>query len=234
MLGVGLLLKRFQFRRSEDLYHCAVTRVESIAENAIARDGRFTIALSGGSTPRPLFDGLRRSQRIDWTRTHVFWSDERCVPAHDARSNYRQAFESLLRHVPIPMAQVHPMDGEAPPREAAAAYEREVRRHLGDEGRFDLILLGLGQDGHTASLFPDDPAMQETERWIASVTVPADPPQRLTMTLPLIDRARHVVFLVVGREKSEVVRRVEREPSLPAAQVNPSQGQVTWFVTVEG
>ncbi len=211
------------------------------AASAIASRGRFAIALSGGSTPQPLYERLAASpwrDRTDWSRWHVFWSDERLVPADDPCSNQRLAQQALLGHVPIPAAQIHrvPIDA-GPPEVVAAAYEGELRASfLLDDGslpRFDLILLGLGSDGHTASLFPGAPALDERRRLVVATPPGSLPPavDRVTFTLPVLNAARAIVFLVSGADKAEALRRVlAGDQSLPAARVQPTDGELHWLV----
>ncbi len=160
--------------------------------------------------------------RTPWERVHLFWGDERYVPHDDPASNYRMARESLIAHVPIPAENVHPMPTDLPqPEKAAEAYEAELRRFFGTGAPgFDLQLLGLGVEGHTASLFPGSPALEEKERWVAAVVAPAKPPQRLTLTLPVLNQGRNTLFLVTGADKRPIVAalrgRIHRE--LPSGQ----------------
>jgi 6-phosphogluconolactonase len=183
--------------------------------------------------------------RVDWSRVHVFWGDERCVPPDHPDSNYRMAREALLDRVLLPEANVHRIEGELGPEEAAVAYERTLRaffvEHSGEGGgaaapRFDLILLGMGKDGHTASLFPGHPVLEETKRWVAAVAVPAIAPAlpRVTLTLPVLNVAGGVTFVVAGREKREVLRAVLDNPETardlyPAAMIQP-RGRLTWLL----
>lgn len=169
-----------------------------------------TIALSGGSTPRPFYEALA-SLAYPWEGVEVFFGDERCVPAEHADSNLRMARDALLSKVP---ATVHPMPGESCDPES---YERLLRDRLGPEPSLDLVLLGLGADGHTASLFPGDPAVEEGERWVARVARPDHP--RLTLTLPVLDAARCALFLVAGAEKREALARLLEGDDIPAARV---------------
>jgi len=222
-----------RFPDSEALYGAAARLVETVAAEAIAARGRFRIALAGGTTPRPLYQRLSRSERIDWPHVHVFWSDERCVPSEDPASNAGAARRDLLDRVPVPPSQIHRIEGEHRPIEAADAYEALLRRELGEDGRLDLVLLGLGVDGHTASLFPEQPALSEVHRWILPVRVDAQPPWRVTMTLPLIRRARNVLLLATGTEKAEVVSRIEGGERLPAGRVAPRRGRLTWMIDRE-
>ena len=232
------------FRTSEALAQAAAERFASSAAEAIRAGGRFVVALSGGSTPRSLYALLAKgayATRIDWSRVQVFWGDERCVPPTSPMSNYRMAREALLDHVPVPDKNVHRIRGEDDPAAAAAAYERELREMFGTPDRspmpglsFDLILLGLGEDGHTASLFPGLAAVRETERWVVAEYVARASMWRVTLTPVLINAAAEVVFLVTGREKAAILRRVLDGPyqpgALPAQVVAPRGGQLRWLV----
>jgi 6-phosphogluconolactonase len=203
-----------------------------------ARD-RFTVALAGGSTPRALYRLLADDKgpyrtRVPWESTHVFFGDERMVPPDDPESNARMAFEALLRHVPVPEEQVHRIRGENPdPERAAEEYEEMLRstfRLAGRERpRFDLVLLGLGADGHTASLFPGDRALEERDRLVVPSTAPVPPRSRVTLTLPVLNNASSVLFLVSGATKAPAVQRVRRGENLPAARVRPENGALLWL-----
>lgn len=192
----------------------------------------FTVALSGGETPRALGRALagERREQIDWERVHFYWGDERYVPPEDPRSNFRMAREALLARVPTPPWNIHPMRTNLPdPEEAARLYEAELRRHFAPPWpAFDLALLVLGREGHTASLFPGSPGLFEQTRWVLAVRAPVDPPVRLTLTLPVFNHARRVCFLVAGEEKAEALGRVlsgaGTVEQLPAAGVRPLQG----------
>jgi 6-phosphogluconolactonase len=203
------------------------------ASQAVAARGRFLAALSGGSTPRATYELLASeafAARVDWPRLHVFWGDERCVPPDHAESNYRMAREALLDKVPIPAGNVHRIRGELPPDRAAAAYQAQLEAVLGEDGRFDLILLGMGADGHTASLFPGAAALEERVRWVVGNYVEKLDAWRVTLTLPLINRARHVLFLVSGAAKADALARVRAGHPLPAALVQPGHGELVWLV----
>lgn len=218
---------------AERLAHRTVDRVISSASAAIADRGCFTVALAGGSTPEPAYALLAerdRAQKIDWARVEVFWGDERSVPPDHPDSNYRMARHALLDLVPIPEKNVHRIRGEQPPEEAAAAYRLELQEHLGVDGRFDLILLGMGPDGHTASLFPGTGALQEQEQSVVAVYVERLDTWRITLTLPVINAARHVIFLVSGEEKARALARIHAGEPLPAAMVEPVDGKLTWLV----
>lgn len=206
-----------------------------VVASALAVRPLCHIVLSGGRTPRELYRVLATDFRdeIPWDRVHLFWGDERYVPADDPRSNYRLAREALLDHVPVPQQNVHPMPtGLYDPEDAAEVYAQTLRTHFsGPWPRFDLVLLGLGRDGHTASLYPGSRAVAEKERWVMAVRAPVKPSRRLTLTLPVINRARMVWFLVSGAEKASALRSalVGSPQRCPAAGVRPINGTVTWW-----
>lgn len=210
----------------------AAAQIVTLARSAIAATGRFHVALSGGSTPRALYARLV-AEPIDWARVHVFWGDERCVPPDHPDSNYRMAFDVLLSKVPVPVDNVHRLRGEVDPAQAAADYEAELRRDL-PAGRFDLVLLGLGPDAHTASLFPGTIAVHEQQRWVIGHFVQKLGVNRLTLTPPILNRAAHILFLVAGADKAAAVRSVWREPydpdRFPAQVIKPIDGEVTWLI----
>lgn len=235
---------RADLRRHADLdslSRAAAEEVARLAQAAVQERGRFTLALSGGRTPVALHRVLAAEfrHRIPWENVHVFWGDERYVPPDDPRSNYLMAQETLLRHLAIPAANLHPMPTLLPAiEEAAQVYEQTLRSHFpGPWPRFDLLLLGLGADGHTASLFPRSPALEEQSRWVLAVHAEAEPPLRLTLTLPAINQAANIYFLVAGGEKSEALRQaVEGEAEVaacPAAGVRPRSGSLVWWVDEE-
>jgi 6-phosphogluconolactonase len=228
------------FTNDDTLNHEAAKYIVRLANQAIVTHGRFTFALSGGNTPKALYGLLAtepyRSQ-IDWNSVEIFWSDERCVPPDDPESNYHMAEQVLLSKVPIPAANIHRMPADQPDREAASeAYTREMQRVFGTNGIpvFDLIQLGMGPEGHTASLFPHQSSLSVTERLVMPVSVPKPPPDRLTFTPPLLNAARNVLFLVTGEEKAEAVYHVLEGPyepdEYPAQIVRPLHGEVTWML----
>ncbi len=207
------------------------------AAEAVGDRGRFVVALSGGSTPQLLYRllaGERWRSLVPWEATQVLFADERCVPPDHADSNWRMVWETLLSRVPVVAANVHRMRGEEAPHAAAEAYERQVAALLGPEPRLDLALLGMGADGHTASLFPGTAALEETERLVVANHVPAVGAWRLTMTYRLLSAAADVLFLVTGAAKTQAVRGVlqgSREPrSMPAARVLAAHGRVLWLL----
>src|SRR5438046_2717338 len=198
----------------EALMEAAAARFVAAAGAALRASGRFVVALAGGSTPKALYAllaGAPWAGRVDWSRVHVFWGDERCVPPDDPASNYRLAHETLLARVPVVPDRVRRVRGEDEAFAAAALYERELRAALRTlhgppttqpGARLDVMLLGLGDNGHTASLFPYSPALDERECWVLAVDVDATPPARITLTAPVINAAALVVFVVVGAAKA--------------------------------
>jgi 6-phosphogluconolactonase len=260
------------FNETDELYRAAAERIAHLSQLAVAREGRFALLLAGGNTPRRLYTLLASpgySIHIDWANTHLFWGDERAVPLSDPKSNYRMVSETLLSRVAVPWQNIHRIEGELPPEEAAERYEEELRQffqtsrvRIADCGlrissprdeirnpqseirdsvgpaqpegyatRFDLALLGLGADGHAASLFPGSPALQETAR--LAVAVPEADPPRVTLTLPAFNACAEVLFLVAGAAKAPALAAVlEGPPDLvpPAGRVRPQQGEVLWLV----
>jgi 6-phosphogluconolactonase len=225
----------------EALSRAAAESLAAVAAEVAGERGRFTVALPGGNTPRRLHALLASDHReaIPWDRVEVFWGDERYIPHDDPRSDYRMARETLLDHVPIPPENVHPIATHfADPGEAARRYEAVLREHFAGEGpRFDLILLGLGEEGHTASLFPESPALEETTRWVVAAEVPVEPRVRVTLTLPAINQAARVWVLAAGAGKAEAVARALSErpevAACPAAGVRPARGELVWWVDEE-
>lgn len=223
----------------DDLSRRAAEAVASAINDAIRTNGRCSIALAGGNTPRPTYELLasRFNERIPWTRVHVFWGDERFVPAGDPRRNDTMARKALLDRVPCPPPNIHGVPAEATTAvEAAAQYEAALRNHFSTEWPvFDLVILGLGEDGHTASLFPGSPAVEERTRWAVAVEVPADPPVRISLTLPVFNHASLTYFLVTGPNKAPALGLVldrKNGERWPAARIHPS-GRVVWWVDRE-
>jgi 6-phosphogluconolactonase len=224
-----------------DLSRKAAEAAVGAIDDAVRTRGTCSIVLSGGSTPRTLY-GLLASQfraRIPWAHVQVFWGDERYVPPEDSRSNYGMAKEALLNHVPCPPANIHPMPTHFPSADVAAReYERTLRSHFLEEWPdFDVVLLGIGDDGHTASLFPGSLALAERTRWVVAAQAPVEPQLRLTLTLPALTRAAAVHVLVAGASKAEVLRHV-LEPAgdwitYPAAGVRCGTGSVIWWADRE-
>jgi 6-phosphogluconolactonase len=230
-------------RDSQAWAEAAAEFVLEVGKDAVRTNGRFLIALSGGTTPETLYRALTSpafADRFDWSRTTFFFSDERCVPLDDPRSNYVLAKKSLFTPLNIMPSQVYRMAGESSdPQAAAFEYEQQLRlatkTSSSTQPSLDLVLLGLGEDGHTASLFPGVTILRDHQRVIAATQSPKDPPNRLTMTLAAINRASVILFLVTGVGKAGVVRaildpRTEAERKLPAALVSPEEGRLIWFL----
>jgi 6-phosphogluconolactonase len=220
---------------------CRAAREELLrrAGTAIAEHGRFTLALSGGSTPKILYASLVDAD-LDWSRVHLFFGDERCVPPDDEQSNYRMAREALISKIDIPAANVHRIQAElASVDEAVMQYQSDLRAFFGlkepsELPRFDLVLLGLGPDGHTASLFPGTTALDEEERLVAAPWVSRLGTHRITLTARVINHAACVMFLVAGADKAETLKAVLEGPprprELPSQMIQPTEGELLWFV----
>ena len=218
---------------SSDFLNDAVSLIAREAQTAIAARGKFRIALSGGNTPRPVYQELAR-QDHDWKNWIVTFGDERCVPPDSDQSNYRMAKESLFDSVSIPADNILRVRGEDDPAIAAAQYEKALgeKAHEGDGiYRHDLLLLGMGDDGHTASLFPGTEALTVRDRWVVSNFVPKFNTFRVTMTYPVLDAARHVCFLVNSKGKDGILEEVfSGKSSYPSAAVSPTDGKLTWLL----
>lgn len=221
-----------------DLVSNAAKFVVSQARDAVAKRGRFVIALAGGGTPKPVYERLAQpeiAREIDWEKTHVFFGDERCVPPTDEQSNFRMAREALLERVPLPESNIHRMLGEIDAEAAALAYEQELKRlYRCERPTIDLVLLGIGADGHTASLFPGTAAVRERERLVAGQYVDKLGAWRVTMTPVLLDAAREILFLVEGTGKAAVLHEIlegaYRPDVLPSQRVQPVAGRVHWLL----
>lgn len=226
----------------EELAREAADFVVWTGEQAITSAGTFRLALSGGSTPKALYAllaGTGLVKRLDWRRVAVFFGDERCVPPEHADSNFRMANETLIKPLNIPRDRIFRMHGEDEPDQAARRYEESLRKEFGTPApawpRFDLILLGLGDDGHTASLFPGTPALSEQKRLIVQNPAPQGAKQRLTFTAPLINQAQTVVFLVSGKSKAPALKAVLEDRTadsqrFPAKLIHPEKGRLIWFL----
>lgn len=220
------------------LAHAAARCFVDKARKAVALRGRFVVSLAGGQTPRQTYEWLAKSPYrtlVPWGKVHFFWGDERCVSWDDPRSNYGVARQVMLDHLPLQPAQIHPMRVDIAPEQAAKGYEGELKTFFaGETPCFDLVLLGVGEDGHTASLFPGSSALSETRRWTAIVQRPEESFSRVTLTLPILNQAHHVLFLVTGENKADIFRRMaaglEEAGRYPAQQVRPEKGDVTWLV----
>ncbi|HSK38456.1 MAG TPA: 6-phosphogluconolactonase [Arenibaculum sp.] len=237
------------YATEEQLAEAAAEHFVDQASEAFERQGRFCVALSGGKTPRAAYTLIARPpyvQQVDWQRVFIFFDDERCLPPEHPDSNYRMARESLLDRVDIPKENIYRMRGEIAREDAAREYDERIRSFFGmtapgagDQKLFDLAFMGIGPDGHTASLFPGDPALEIEDRWAAAVIhrgPPAPLVDRITLTRPAYRRTRQMTFLVSGAEKSAVLRQIlQPEPGiemseLPAAQVWAENDNVLWLV----
>lgn len=228
------------FKDIESLSRAAAEIFVQAAANAVQARGRFLVALSGGSTPTVLYRLLSTEplrDQIDWQHTFLFWGDERCVPPEEESSNYRQANEILLKCVPIPDKNILRIKGELPPEEASDAYAHTLK-HFADPGldwpRFDLVLLGMGADGHTASLFPGSQVYVATPTLAVSANYHGRPAQRVTLTPPVFNSARVILFLVAGADKTGALQHVLSDEFVPgqypAQRIRPADGQVIWLV----
>ncbi|MCI0534860.1 MAG: 6-phosphogluconolactonase [Verrucomicrobiales bacterium] len=218
------------YRDAAEVVRAAAQQLVELAREFTGRDGKFAVALSGGKTPQLLYRRLASPEfraHVDWSKVHLFWGDERPVPPDSIESNYGLAHREFLTHVPIPTGNVHRMEAERPDLDRAAReYEDVMRQHLDLDAqgwpRFHLILLGIGADGHTASLFPDAANLRDASRWVAASRVDKLGTRRMTLTLPVLNAAHNVTFLVAGEEKADAVRAVLEggaTPPLPAQLV---------------
>jgi 6-phosphogluconolactonase len=229
---VNLLL----YEAPEELAEASARDFAARTQETIDERGRFAVALAGGSTPKATYEVLARdyANELDWSRVHVYFGDERTVPPDHEDSNYRMAYETLLSRVPV--GSVHRMRGELPPDEAAAAYEEELRAFFGqvDIPGLDLILCGLGEDGHTLSLFPETAALDVNDRWVVANPVLKLGTTRLTLTIPVLNVSRAVTFVVAKESKAEALKEVlegDADPrAYPAKLVRPESRDLTWMV----
>jgi 6-phosphogluconolactonase len=227
------------FDDAEAVARAAAERFVELARSAIDTAGHFSVALAGGSTPKRTFQLLASDEfkdRVDWARVHVFFGDERCVPPTDANSNYRMADEALLSRVPVPAQNIHRMMGEGDAAANARLYEDDLETFFSGMSwpRFDLVLLGMGDDGHTASLFPGTPALKEQRAWVAANWVEKLNAFRITLTAPAINHAAHVIFLVTGAGKADRVAEVtsgaRESERLPSQLIHPENGTLEWYL----
>ena len=207
------------------------------AKEAVHARGRFTVALTGGSSPLHLYQLLAQSpyrEQVPWQQSFIFWGDERWVPVTDDKSNAKMAFENLLNRVPVPTDQIFPMWEERKPEDFARDYEGLLYKELGPSGSFDLVLLGMGDDGHTASLFPYTEVLEETEHWVKAYYLAPQQMHRITLTAPCINRARKILFLTFGEKKRnalyQVLQGTPNPEKYPAQLIKPAEGEVIWLV----
>jgi 6-phosphogluconolactonase len=226
------------FQTTDELNSAAAEVIIEIAKEAIIARGRFTISLAGGQTPLGLYSLLAKlpwRERIDWVRTFIFWGDERYVRFDSDQNNAHQAQSIFLSRIHIPTTNIHPINVNLQPDEAAKDYEKDIRTFFGDDPwRFDLVLLGLGENGHTASLFPGTIVLTEKAEGVRDIYVEEEKMYRITMTAPLINQARQILFLVSGSKKREIVKNILTLPyqpeKFPAQLISPNDGQLHWFV----
>jgi 6-phosphogluconolactonase len=238
----GFAVKRNEFmlkiyRDLEEVSRNAAQILAEAAKLAVKERGRFSLVLSGGSTPRRLYELLAEPpycDQVPWNKTHVFWGDERCVPADDERNNAHMARQTFLDVVPIPHEQIHPIVSTLPPIKAAEKYQDTLQVFFrGHSPTLDFVLLGLGDNGHTASLFPETPVLDEKHFWVCEVYVSNLQMWRVTLTAPILNRARRIVFLVSGSSKAWVLNQVLNGPrspkQLPAQLIQPQGGELLWL-----
>lgn len=229
------------FQNLESLSRTAAELFSALSQKAIAAHGRFSVAISGGSTPLLLYTLLGLSpwrETIDWKHVHLFWADERCVPAGHRESNFKLADDTFIARATIPDENIHRIAGEIGADHAALKYEQDLCAYFGTATFpvFDLILLGIGEDGHMASLFPGNAAVQVKDRFVAAVPLDAPRLSRVTLTLPVLNHAAEILFLVAGSIKAGVVQSIvekNNQGQSPAGLVHPEHGAVTWFLDAE-
>ncbi len=211
--------------------------ITSCIETTLQKSDRFTWVLTGGSSPKELYDLLASSpytERIDWKKLHIFWGDERAVPFEDDRNNAKMTFEHLLDRVPVVKEQVHIMDTAIAPEQSAVEYEKMLRTYFSNEGNtFDLVLSGMGDDGHTLSLFPHTKVIHEKEAWVKAFYLDAQQMFRITLTAPVVNRAKKIVFLTFGNTKTNALAAVLKGPHdvdlYPSQIIQPVNGELHWF-----
>lgn len=221
----------------EDLSHAAAKMFVDIAQEAVFKSGRFSAVLTGGSSPKRLYELLAKepyNTQVPWNKTHIFFGDERWVLHDDERNNARMAYELLLNHVPIPPDQIVRMSGELPPYDSAHQYECILQEFFKNtEPQFDLVLLGMGNDGHTASLFPGTTVLNEKDKWVSTLYLNDQKMFRITLTAPIINQATNIIFLVMGANKAQVLKQViegNDKPIYPAELIKPEHGKLIWLI----
>jgi len=231
------------FKDNDHLSQALAEWITSLIEETLTRKNSFSFVLSGGNTPKKLNQLLALSpykERIDWKKIHLFWGDERAVPFEDERNNARMAFDTLLNKVDVPQSQIHIMDTSLPPEEAAKQYEESLYEFFGTDilplQTFDLVILGMGDDGHTLSLFPGTPAIHEEKLWVTSFFLKSQNMHRITLTKNIVNHSNHILFMISGSEKADALYQVlegEKNPDLyPSQVIIPTQGELHFFVDV--
>ncbi len=226
------------YKDADELSKEAAWWIADYITMVLKKQDRFTLVLSGGSTPQKLNTILAASpykEKIEWNKIHVFWGDERYVPFEDDRNNAKMAFETLLNHVPIPANQVHIIQTNMPAEQSAVEYEKILQEYFGKSAKtFDLVLLGMGDDGHTLSLFPGTEKVYEEHQWVIAYFLKTQEMYRITLTASIVNRAAAIVFLVTGEGKAHALKEViegDYKPDLyPSQVIKPSYGEVNWFV----
>ena len=225
------------YKDADDLSNATAEWIADLITKTLQKQDRFTIALSGGSTPQKLHQVLARNykDKIDWSRLHIFWGDERAVPFDDERNNAKMAYETLLNHVPVPASQIHVMRTDIEPEASAKQYD-EILHHYFDnhDTTFDLVLLGMGDDGHTLSLFPGTEIIHEKKAWVKAFYLQPQSMYRISLTAPVANRSATIAFLTTGKNKASTLRSVlkgEFNPEVfPSQLIKPEQGELYWFV----
>jgi 6-phosphogluconolactonase len=226
------------FKDADALSYAVAEWIAGIIGETLKKQDRFTIALSGGSTPERLHRILAAApykERIDWSKLHIFWGDERAVPFEDSRNNAKMAYDTLLNFVPVPAAQIHVMRTDITPEQSAAEYQKILHEYFGATGpSFDLVLLGMGDDGHTLSLFPGTAVVHEEKLWATSFFLKAQDMYRITLTRPIVNRAARIAFLTTGPKKAHALKEVLKgtyNPDMyPSQTIMPQAGELHWFV----
>jgi 6-phosphogluconolactonase len=226
------------FKTPDEIGKALAEWITQTIETTLQKQDRFTFVVTGGNSPRQLYEllaGAPYKDRIDWSKLHIFWGDERAVPYNDSRNNAKMTFDHLLSKVPVIRDQVHIMDTTLPPAESAKAYEAILHKYFDEEGTsFDLVLNGMGDDGHTLSLFPHTPVIHEKKAWVTSFYLDAQQMYRITLTAPVVNRAQKVVFLTFGANKSnalfEVLKGARNPDQYPSQIIQPVNGNLHWFV----
>ena len=226
------------FKEPDELSHAVAKWMADVIASTLKKSNRFTIALSGGSTPRLLHKILAADpykEQIDWSKLHIFWGDERDVPFEDDRNNAKMAYDTLLNFVPVPPSQVHVMRTDIPAAESAQEYEKILHTYFdGAATSFDLVLLGMGDDGHTLSLFPGTAAVHEEKAWAIAYYLKAQDMSRITLTKTIVNRSARVAFMTTGTGKAHALKEVlkgDYNPDLyPSQEIKPVTGELHWFV----
>ncbi len=231
------------YKNPDELTQALAEWIVHLMGETLATKERFTWVLSGGNTPKALYQLLASPAylgRVPWSKLHIFWGDERDVPFTDSRNNARMAYDSLLNHVPVPAAQIHVMRTDIEAQASATQYEQTLRHYFPTpasgppSSTFDLVLLGMGEDGHTLSLFPGTEVVHEETKWVSAYYLKSQDMDRITLTKKVVNRATHVVFITTGATKAHALQAVLKGPAqadlYPAQVIKPEHGQLDWFV----